>query len=116
MSTNCSLAPDGCGSLVCTNPGCGKRIKTDRPPDHVAMRCLAFPSKASRPRTTNPASLPNPLPLGDYTEKLLWTIGITEERVAAVVEKFGVAPTCGGCKARKKWLNKVGAWLAGLAR
>jgi hypothetical protein len=53
----------------------------------------------------------NPTPgLGDYTEQMLSTIGVTKDRYAAVKEAFGLAPTC-DCEVRKAWLNKVGAWL-----
>lgn len=48
--------------------------------------------------------------LGDYTEQLLSTIGVTKDRYAAAKELFGLAPTC-NCETRKAWLNKVGAWL-----
>jgi hypothetical protein len=50
------------------------------------------------------------LGLGDYTEQLLSSIGVTKDRYAAAKELFGLAPTC-NCETRKEWLNKVGAWL-----
>jgi hypothetical protein len=48
--------------------------------------------------------------LGDYTEQLLASIGVTKERYVEIKEKFNLAPTC-DCEARKEWLNKVGRWL-----
>jgi hypothetical protein len=57
----------------------------------------------------------NPLPLGDYTEQLLASVGITKDRYAAAKEALGLPPTC-GCASRQAWLNRAGAWLAGLAQ
>jgi hypothetical protein len=53
----------------------------------------------------------NPLPLGDYTERLLSSVGITKERYADAKAALGMAPRC-GCQSRQDWLNKAGAWLA----
>ena len=44
--------------------------------------------------------------LGDLTERLLKSVGITEDKWVAVKERFGYAPTC-ACKKRKEWLNEV---------
>lgn len=53
---------------------------------------------------------PTILPMGDYTERLLGTVGITEDLYKAAKESLGLAPTC-NCKARKEWLNRAGAWM-----
>jgi hypothetical protein len=50
--------------------------------------------------------------LGDWTERLLKSVGLTEERYKHAKEIFGLAPTC-GCAARKEWLNKVSDWWRG---
>ena len=50
--------------------------------------------------------------LGDWTEKQLKKIGITQEWYKEVKVKFGLAPTC-GCDKRKKWLNSVSSWWNG---
>lgn len=51
-----------------------------------------------------------PLPgLGDYTESLLNSLGITKERYQAAKHLFGLAPTC-HCEQRKQWLNRVSDW------
>lgn len=50
--------------------------------------------------------------LGDRTERMLKSIGITKERYAEVKALFGRAPTC-NCAARKEWLNRVGGWWSG---
>lgn len=47
--------------------------------------------------------------LGDWTEKQLKRIGVTEDRYKAAKELFGFAPSC-DCTRRKKWLNDVSAW------
>lgn len=47
--------------------------------------------------------------LGDYTERLLASIGITEDRYREAKELFGLPPTC-GCSQRKQWLNDVSDW------
>jgi hypothetical protein len=52
--------------------------------------------------------------LGDYTERLLKSIGVTPERYVAAKAFAGLAPTC-NCAARKEWLNKVGEWWASLS-
>lgn len=44
--------------------------------------------------------------LGDLTERLLKSAGITEDKWKEVKSRFGLAPTC-ACKSRKEWLNNV---------
>lgn len=61
------------------------------------------PPEQSRP--------PSKLPIGDYTEKLLASVGVTPEKYTAAKEALGMAPTC-NCSKRKAWLNKAGDWLA----
>lgn len=58
------------------------------------------------------ACQPNPLPLGDHTERLLSRLGVTKDRYAAAKAAVGLAPTC-HCEKVQEWLNRVGAWLAG---
>ena len=48
--------------------------------------------------------------LGDYAERIMKSVGITEDRYAEIKEKFGLPATC-NCKARKKWLNAVGQYI-----
>ena len=45
--------------------------------------------------------------LGNYTEQLLTSIGITKELFIEAKQLFGLAPTC-GCAKRREWLNRVG--------
>lgn len=59
-------------------------------------------------------SLPPPPRLGDYTESVLNSLGISKERYKAAKELFGLAPNC-GCDERKEWLNKVSDWWRGEA-
>jgi hypothetical protein len=47
--------------------------------------------------------------LGDYTEQLLSSIGITKGRYKQVKKKFGLAPEC-RCDKVQKWLNRVSDW------
>ncbi len=58
--------------------------------------------------------------LGDHTERLLASVGITPERYKEAKRLFGLAPKC-GCSGRKQklnaadarmreWLNRVSAW------
>jgi hypothetical protein len=54
----------------------------------------------------------NNVGLGDYTEQLLASLGVTKDRYIAAKEMFGLAPTC-GCNDRKSWLNKVSEWWRG---
>ena len=53
--------------------------------------------------------------LGDYTESLLQSVGITKERYVAAKEMFGLAPTC-NCDSRRDWLNRVSDWWRGEPR
>lgn len=55
------------------------------------------------------SSKQRPPGLGDCTEQLLASIGVTKERYVAAKELFGLAPTC-GCEDRKAWLNRVSEW------
>lgn len=50
--------------------------------------------------------------LGDWTERMLSSVGVTQERYVAAKEIFGLAPTC-NCAKRKEWLNKVSDWWRG---
>ena len=52
--------------------------------------------------------------LGDYTESLLQSVGITKERYVAAKEMFGLAPTC-NCDSRRDWLNRVSDWWRSLS-
>lgn len=73
------------------------------------------PPPDGQPVTPPPAPPPGPtrkrLPIGDYTEALLRSVGVTEERFAAAKKALGMAPTC-NCAKRKAWLNRAGEWLA----
>ena len=48
--------------------------------------------------------------LGDRTERILASLGVTQERYVEIKAKFGLPPTC-NCTARKTWLNNVGEYL-----
>lgn len=50
--------------------------------------------------------------LGDFTENVLASIGITKDRYKAAKELFGLSPTC-NCELRKQWLNRVSDWWRG---
>jgi len=50
--------------------------------------------------------------LGDWTEQLLKSVGVTQDRYKAAKEFAGLAPTC-SCDKRKEWLNKVSDWWRG---
>jgi len=50
--------------------------------------------------------------LGDWAERQLSKLGITEDRYTKIKERFGLPPRC-GCKKRKAWLNEVSDWLTG---
>lgn len=76
------------------------RCRVGRKPRTEQLRAAAPPRKAPQQR------------LGDWTERILAKVGITEDRYAAAKELFGLAPTC-GCKERKEWLNKVSDWWRG---
>ena len=50
--------------------------------------------------------------LGDTTEKILRSMGITKERYVEIKQLFGLQPIC-NCDARREWLNKVGEYFKG---
>lgn len=96
-----------CGRIV-RNPHCDVRaICLSNPEDEADAAMEEFYQKRLARRGP-----PKVVGLGDYTERLLASIGATPERYAAAKERFGLAPTC-GCEARKAWLNDVGRWLTG---
>ena len=66
--------------------------------------------KSDRPRVERP--LRKPMGLGDWTERVLQHVGVTEDRYKEAKELFGLTPTC-NCPKRKEWLNKVSDWWAG---
>ena len=47
--------------------------------------------------------------LGDFTESLLSSIGVTKDRYLEVKQLFNLAPSC-NCEKRKEWLNQVSNW------
>lgn len=94
--SHCQWQPSGDG-FVCQS--CG----TIRP-----MECVR--ECAAEVKSQIVVELPTVTGLGDYTEQLLSSIGVTKDRYSAAKELFGLAPTC-NCETRKEWLNKVGAWL-----
>lgn len=57
-------------------------------------------------RATSVARVPSsPLPLGDWTERGISAMGITQERVTKWLG------SCGGCEKRKQALNRLGAYI-----
>lgn len=92
---------------ICTQ--CGRAV-----PPRRAKNC---PAKS---RENNPVAVrPKPekrAELGDLTERMLKSLGVTQERVEACLKKVGLPPHC-GCAERKEamnqWSMKVRAWLSG---
>lgn len=91
-SHNCIFARVG-HECVCRK--CGQRI--------AFHECGTLVAMCRQPAATPKAGL------GDYTESLLHSVGITKERYQAAKQLFGLAPTC-HCDERKEWLNSVSAW------
>jgi hypothetical protein len=79
-------------------------LTTIRPCDGGAAETVRTPQLSS-----------NPLPLGNYAETLLSSIGVTPDRYKEAKRLFGLPPTC-HCEQRKEWLNRVGKWVAGLTQ
>ena len=46
---------------------------------------------------------------GDLVERLLQSIGVTEEKYKEAKQLFGLPASC-NCAGRKQWLNKVSDW------
>lgn len=92
-------------------PQCGRELPRD-----LLRRC---PESGITPTDQPDLSAPLldrdrsvPPGLGDYTEQLLTSIGVTKDRYVAAKQLFGLPPTC-GCDARKEWLNRVSDWWRG---
>ena len=47
--------------------------------------------------------------LGDLTEALLQSLGVTQNRYCEAKRLFGLTPEC-WCQERIAWLNKVSDW------
>jgi hypothetical protein len=75
--------------------------------DHASLRCRVCGAAVSAPHVRRNCGTPPPPPgLGDRVAAGLASIGITKERVEAVV-----GGPC-GCGERAAWLNEAGAkWL-----
>ena len=78
----------------------------------MCRRCHVRRSAPVRRRCRTSDHPLQPQGLGDYTESLLQSVGITKERYVAAKQLFGLAPTC-GCDSRREWLNKVSDWWRG---
>ncbi len=76
--------------------GCGRVLPRDYEREPVAS-------------CGEPQNLPPREGLGDQTERLLESMGITQDRYVAAKELFGFAPLC-DCPKRKAWLNTVSDW------
>lgn len=48
--------------------------------------------------------------LGDYTERMLASIGVTKEHYVEAKSLFGMVPSC-WCPDRQDWINRVGDWV-----
>lgn len=49
--------------------------------------------------------------LGDWVERKLKSVGITQERIADALDAVGMpGDGCDGCKKRKEWLNRMSDW------
>lgn len=94
--SHCQWQPSG-DAFVCQSCGTVRPVK-------LVRECSAERKSGI---TVEP---PKVTRLGDYTEQLLSSIGVTKDRYRAAKELFGLAPTC-NCESRQEWLNKVGTWL-----
>jgi hypothetical protein len=73
--------------------------------DPLSLRCRVCGAAVSAPHVRRNCGTPTP-GLGDYFANALSAVGITKERVEAVV-----GGPC-GCDERAAWLNEAGAkWL-----
>lgn len=85
--------------------------------DGVCVQC-GQPLPAGHRRTCQRGprqeSPPPPEKLGDWTERQLKRIGVTEDRYKEAKERFGLDPNC-ACPQRKAWLNSVSDWWRGVS-
>src|SRR5262245_2610944 len=88
---------------LCQHDGSGKCQQCGEIlPERLRRQCSAWQRIEPKQGVAHPG-------LGDRTERLLQSIGITEDGYKAAKEKFGLPPTC-RCKAVKAWLNDVSDW------
>lgn len=96
---NCRLIQISEGLVQCER--CGWVLAWSGKPSRVTIKC-------SETRHTG---------LGDHTEQLLATFGVTKDRYAAAKAAVGLAPEC-NCTQRREQLNEWGrrvtSWWQGM--
>lgn len=95
--------------------GCGTVLKRDYDERPVCV-CPGPPQQATIQAVRNASNLTQAAlstGLGDWTEALLKSFGVTQDKYKAAKEQFGLAPTC-NCPGRienlNKWGDAVKAW------
>jgi hypothetical protein len=109
----------------CLKAGCGcKRGCLGRDGKrYVLNRDYDKPPARVCPAVEQPPRDEKPIYLGSKIKAALDSIGITQDRVAALVESIGLPPSCGGCAQRqekldefdrkaREWLSKAKAWFS----
>lgn len=96
MKRTCQPSGDG----FCLQCGCPL-------PERMLRRCEGAPCGDIRGVRKHRGGV------GDSVERMLRSIGITEDRYKRVKELFGLPPVC-NCAERKAWLNKVDNWFRSL--
>lgn len=79
-------------------------------PAGLRRTCPAY-LRSPRDRV-QPVDVVAPIVLGDWTESMLASVGVTPERYVEAKRLFGLSPSC-NCAQRKAWLNAVSEWLRG---
>ena len=120
MNTPCNCIRLPNGWWRCTNEGCDfvHRKPSSRPPVRLCGNPPPPPKIARAPRPQKPRRVAKPQPkaehttleLGDLVTKGLTTVGITDERVSALIGK-----PC-GCPARREKLNQLSRWAKRMIR
>lgn len=106
--------------MVCENPGCDHKapiVDESLPPDRYVGACKADPEYVAPQRSA--PDPPERIRLGSAIKAGLDKIGVTQDRVAALVDEIGLPPSCGGCAKRQEALDefdrKAEAWLSNAA-
>lgn len=121
----CTFQRDG-GFMACVNEGCGRRVRIvdhGLPAERYVANCRADPEYKKPQRSEE---TPKPIYLGTRIKQGLDSLGITQERVAVLVEAIGLPPSCGGCAKRQEnldefdrkvrdWLSQAAEWFKSIA-
>ncbi len=102
--TNCQFIQQDSGQWKCSD--CGHLTKRAYP-NAPTRQCGVAKQQDQPPPPLTPTELTELFPNEDPT--------LLGNRIKAMTEAIGI-PSCGGCEARKRWLNSAHAWIRSAVR